>query len=116
MGCFGAGLQKLSIVQDVAPRHLVDTSTASKPARGGPSLSTALSSISPLSAGEVEGESGPERAERERLERRRAEEIRGRGRYTGHGPFPYLDGRLAGTQPKVRPVSCRHTHARGCRG
>lgn len=69
-------LRFLSLVQEVPPRHLVDSSVAP-----------------PSPKPEDEQKTDPRGKEEER--------VKGRGNYTGHGPFSYLDPKLEASQPRV---------------
>lgn len=70
-------------MQEVPPRHLVDSAVA-RP--------IAEEVVPGGKEGEVEGGDGRQKEE---------ERVKGRGNYTGHGPFSYLDPKLESSRPVV---------------
>lgn len=75
----------LSLVQTIPPRHLVDASVAPP--------SSSVVNISSSTPGSEELD--------EKAIKKEEERVRGRGNYTGHGPFPYLDEKLQSSRPRV---------------
>lgn len=73
-------LRLLSLVQEVPPRHLVD-SAVERP--------KVVEEEVKLVVGDDDGRGKEE------------ERVKGRGNYTGHGPFSYLDPRLDASRPVV---------------